>query len=51
MVSLRTALPLLKPDANATAVFGDKLYSAFLERANDRLSGFLSSANFSLCGL
>ena len=47
----RSALSLGKPDANATAVFGNKLYSAFLERANDRLAGFLSSTNFSLCGL
>jgi hypothetical protein len=51
MVSLRTALPLRKPDANATAVFWDKFYSAFLERADDRLLSFLSPANFSLRGL
>jgi hypothetical protein len=44
-------LPLREPNADAAAVFGDKFYSAFLERADDRLSGFLSPANFSLGGL
>jgi hypothetical protein len=32
-----TALSLRKPNANATAVFEDKLYSAFLERADEFL--------------
>src|ERR1700722_192229 len=48
---LRTARPLREPDARSTAVFVDKLYSAFLKRANDRLSCFLTAADFPLGGL
>ena len=51
MVSLRTALPLRKPDASSTAIFCDKLHAGLLESGYERLSSRGATAHISVGSL